>query len=309
MATNGAGRGILVTGASTGIGRALALRLDALGFRVFAAVRKEADQASFPEGARLTPIRLDVTDARSIAAARAAIAASLGDDGLFGLINNAGLSFRAPLEFVPLEELRALFEVNVFGALAVTQAFLPLLRRAKGRVVNISSFTATSITPFHGPYSSSKATLNALSEALRLELKPLGVDVAVMVVGGVRTPLWEKAADATERIVRQLPAERLAPYAERQRAAFEYFRRRGTAGLTPEAAADLIARSLTDARPKRNYFVGCDAVFYHWLNFVLRGRLRDFVILRMLRPRPSDAPAPSKAAPNKRDRVQGKGKI
>src|SRR5512142_396294 len=142
---------VLITGCSTGIGRATALHLDKLGFQVFASVRRERNaQALCAQGSeRLTPIMMDVTDGESIAAAASQVRHAVGEGGLCGLVNNAGVAFHSSLEFVPLDDLRRLFEVNFFGALAVTQAFLPLIRQAGGRVVNISSASELVSVPFH----------------------------------------------------------------------------------------------------------------------------------------------------------------
>ncbi|MCK5428705.1 MAG: SDR family NAD(P)-dependent oxidoreductase, partial [Anaerolineales bacterium] len=153
---------VLITGTSTGIGKATALHLDQLGYQVLATVRKEHDAETLRSqcSKRLTPLLLDVTDEDSIAQAKGVVSQAVGDAGLLGLVNNAGVSFTSPLEFVPLDELRWLFEVNFFGLLAVTQKFLPLLRQAQGRIVNISSTASSVVAPFHGPYSASKLALN-----------------------------------------------------------------------------------------------------------------------------------------------------
>jgi NAD(P)-dependent dehydrogenase (short-subunit alcohol dehydrogenase family) len=276
---------VLVTGTSSGIGRALALHLDRLGFRVFAAVRSERDAEAWRSQAtsRLSTVLLDVTDAGSVARVRKDVGRALGDSGLWGLVNNAGTSFRAPLEVVSLERLRALFDVNVFGALAVTQAFLPLLRRRRGRVVNVSSIASVLVTPFHGPYSASKVTLNALSTALRLELAPLGVQVSIMIVGGVQTEIWNKVVRLTEEATGNLSPELEAAYGARQRRALDYFMSRGRSGMSPDAAARAIGRALTDKRAKRTYLVGRDARAYLLLSGLLSGGLRDRFILRRLR--------------------------
>ncbi len=277
-------RNVLVTGTSTGIGRALALRLDELGFRVFAAVRTSADASAWRSRAagRIVPVMLEVTDGASIARARDEIAKVVGAGGLAALVNNAGTSFRAPLELVSLERLRDLFEVNVFGALAVTQTFLPLLRRARGRIVNISSITALLVTPFHGPYSSTKVTLGAMSDALRLELRPSGVHVSVMIVGGVRTALWDKVARLTADATEERRGELTALYGDRQQRALDYFMTRGRAGMSPEDAARSIARALTDRRPRNVYLVGRGARRYWLLHKLVPGRVRDWMILRQL---------------------------
>jgi NAD(P)-dependent dehydrogenase (short-subunit alcohol dehydrogenase family) len=274
-------RAVLVTGASTGIGRATALMLDKIGYPVFASVRKTQDGDKLREAAspKLKPVLMDVTDEAAIARAADEIAAQVGGSGLWGLVNNAGISFRAPLEFAPLNEFRRLYESNVFGLLAVTQAFLPLLRQTHGRIVNVSSLTALMVTPFHGIYSSSKMAVNGITEALRLEVKPHGVKVSLMIYGGVRTELWDRVAKMTADITNQCPPEFNSLYASGLKKALDYFTTRGRSGLTPEEAAQPIIHALTAENPKRTYYVGGDAKFSHMLSKVVPGKLRDRLIL------------------------------
>ncbi len=285
MATAAEREAVLITGTSTGMGRALALHLDGLGFRVLATVRTERDAAGWRSrpGGSVTPVLLDVADAASVARARLEVERALGPAGLFALVNNAGMSFRAPLEAVRLDAFRALFEVNVLGPLAMTQAFLPLLRRRRGRIVNVGSLTSFLTTPFHGPYSASKACLASLSRALRLEVEPLGVRVSLMLVGGVQTAIWDKVGRLTEEASRGAPPEVMGLYADRQRRALDHFIRRGRAGLTAEEAASRIARALTDPRPRHVYFVGRDARLFALLSRVLPASAIDRLVLRSLR--------------------------
>lgn len=184
-------RFVLVTGASTGIGRETALQAAAAGFRVFAAARRPEDAADLGR-AGLLPLVLDVTDEGSLARALEQVGAAAGGDGLHALVNNAGIAVAGPLEHLPLAEVRAQFEVNVFGALRATQVFLPLLRRARGRVIMISSVSGKIVAPLLGPYCASKHALEALSDALRLELGPSGVQVVLIEPGPVQTPIWER---------------------------------------------------------------------------------------------------------------------
>src|SRR5439155_3574156 len=147
-------KSIVITGASTGIGRACALRLDRMGFRVFAGVRKTEDGEALKQQAseRLTPVVIDVTDVASIARAAEMVAAEVGEAGLAGLVNDAGIAVAGPLEFIPIEELRKQLEVNVIGQIAVTQVFLPLLRKGHGRIVNMGSISGRLAVPLLGPY-------------------------------------------------------------------------------------------------------------------------------------------------------------
>lgn len=284
MANNQQHGAILITGTSTGIGRATALHLDQLGYGVFATVRKErdADVLRSQASERLTPLLLDVTDEASITQAKEAVSQVVGEAGLVGLVNNAGFGFTSPLEFVPLQELRRLFEVNFFGLLAVTQAFLPLLRQAHGRIVNISSAASSVVAPFHGPYSTSKLALNGLSDALRLELRPLGVQVSIIIYGSVNTPIWDSAGDLSDRVIQDYPSQAWDLYEANYRTLRDVFRRMGEAGIPPEKATQVIVHALTAKRPKTRYYVGRDAHLYNIYDKVLYGRLRDWVIMRSL---------------------------
>ena len=192
----GAAPSVVITGASTGIGEACALHLDQLGWRVFAGVRKDSDGEALQRKAspRLMPVRIDVTDAASIAGAREIVARELGDRGLDGLVNNAGVVVAGPLEFVPMDDLRRQLEINVIGQIAVTQAFLSFVRTARGRIVNIGSVSGKMATPFVGPYAASKFAMEALTDALRCELRPWGIQVSIVEPGSIATPIWEKDA-------------------------------------------------------------------------------------------------------------------
>ena len=188
-------RPVVVTGASTGIGEACALRLDKLGFTVFAGVRKDSDAEKLKQKAspRLTPIFLDVTDPESIASAVKIVTQIVGDRGLFGLVNNAGISIPSPLELIPIAEFQQQMQVNVTGQLAVTQAFLGLLRLRKGRIVNMGSISGRSATPFLGAYNISKFALEGFTDVLRMELRPWGISVSIIEPGAIATPIWEKS--------------------------------------------------------------------------------------------------------------------
>ncbi len=273
---------VLVTGTSTGIGKTTTLQLDRLGFRVFATVRNERDaQALCAEASEeLVPLLMDVTDQASIDRAKERVSQAVGNAGLAGLVNNAGVGFVAPLEFLPLEELRWMFEVNVFGLLAVTQAFLPLLRQGRGRIVNISSTASLFVAPFHGPYSAAKLGVNGLSNALRLELKPHGVQVSVVVCGSIKTPIWEKGEHLADRVSKDFPPQAMELYGEHYRKLRAYFSRLGKAGVPPEAASQKIVHALTARRAKNTYYVGPDANFYKIADKLLYGRLRDWVVLQ-----------------------------
>src|ERR671910_93834 len=193
---------VLVTGASTGIGEAPAMHLREVGFTPIAGVRKDED-AERMEGLGLRTVKLDVTDADGIAAARE----SLGDEPLAGLVNNAGIAVAAPLEFLPIDRLRQQLEVNLIGQAAVTQAFLPALRRGRGRIVMVSSIGGRVGLPLVGAYNASKFGLEGLSDSLRRELRPHGVDVILIEPGGVKTPIWKKGAELADEMLEEVPPE------------------------------------------------------------------------------------------------------
>jgi NAD(P)-dependent dehydrogenase (short-subunit alcohol dehydrogenase family) len=281
MSVDGTSGSIVITGASTGIGRACALRLDRLGYRVYAGVRKAEDAACLQELAseRLLPIMLDVTDPGSIAAARDEVAARIGQSGLDGLVNNAGIAVGGPLEFTPIAEMRRQLEVNVVGMLAVTQAFLPLLRQARGRIVNISSVAGYFATPFMGPYDASKHAVEGMSDALRLELQPWGMRVVLVEPGEIATPIWAKSLATAEDTLRTLPPQATQLYGTMIDYMFAYVK--AIQGIPADEVAKVVAKALTARAPHARYRVGRDAHVGRILSRLPDG-LRDRLILRRL---------------------------
>lgn len=272
---------VVVTGASTGIGEACAQRLSSLGFDVFAGVRSDADVERLRAAGSVRPLKLDITDSASIAAAAETVTAASGGR-LAGLVNNAGIAVTAPLEFLPVEELRRQLEVNVIGHVAVTQAFLEALRAARGRIVNISSIGGRIALPLLGAYAGSKFALEGISDALRRELRPWGIAVAVVQPGAIATPIWDKGSVAAEGLLAEAPAEaseRYGPLIETMRSgALEAARD----GLPPAAVADIVAHALTSARPRTRYLVGREAKVRATLARVLGDRVFDALIARTL---------------------------
>ncbi|MEK6743373.1 MAG: SDR family NAD(P)-dependent oxidoreductase [Nitrospirota bacterium] len=280
-ATKGA---VVITGASTGIGMACAFHMDSLGFRVFAGIRNEGDGRPLIEGSagRITPLLIEVTDSASVAAAADLVARAAGGLGLSGLVNNAGIAVGGPLEFLPLSEIRKQFEVNVFGQIAVTQAFLPLLRQARGRIVNMSSIAGRVAFPYIGPYSASKYALEAISDALRIELLPWGISVSVIEPGDVATPIWNKSLAAAQKTRQDLPSQAADLYGP----AFEAVTR--TAGKAAASAFDpvhvvrAVEHALTAVNPKTRYLVGPGVRFRAILKKILPDRLFDQLIVRYI---------------------------
>lgn len=271
---------VVITGASTGIGKACALQMDRAGWRVFAGVRKEADGAALRAEAseRLTPVFVDVTDGASIAAMAAEVKAAVGEEGLHGLVNNAGMATGGVLEFVDLAELRRVLEVNVIGQVAVTQPLIPLLRQAKGRVVMMSSMAGFSSTPLLGLYAASKHALEAITDSLRLELHPWGIHVSSIQPGTIATPIWGKASALAQEIVPTLPPAALELYGPLIEAMLKSLRKNDAKGIPAEAVAEAVYHALTAATPKTRYVVGQDARMRQWIER-LPDRLRDRVML------------------------------
>jgi NAD(P)-dependent dehydrogenase (short-subunit alcohol dehydrogenase family) len=257
----------LISGASSGIGRATALRLAAHGWTVFAGVR---DDAAVPElaAAGVQPVRLDITDPDSVRAAADHVRAATRGAGLDALVNNAGIALLRPVEGLTADDVRAQFEVNVVGHVSVTNALLPLLRRAGGRIVFLSSVSGRVATPFFGVYSASKFAVEALADTLRIEVRGTGVDVVLVEPGQVHTPIWPKAeADlagaglpdaAAEHYRRALPVLR--------------FVSRRPLKTRPERVARTVERALTARRPRARYVVGPDARAQILLGRVLPAR-------------------------------------
>ena len=192
-------RTVVVTGSSSGIGEACALRLVAAGWRVYGGVRSP-EAGELLRGRGIEPLELDVTNAEQIAAA----AETVGDS-LDGLVDNAGIAIAAPLELVPVEELRHQLEVNVIGQVAVTQAFLPALRRSRGRIVLMGSIGGRSALPFLGPYAASKHALEAIADSLRVELRPWGIAVAIVEPASIKSGIWAKGASRADEMRAELP--------------------------------------------------------------------------------------------------------
>ncbi len=271
-------RAVLVTGASTGIGRACVLDLAGRGALVFAGVRDATVGSVLASQApdRIVPLLLDVTDPAQVAAAATAVGAATGDNGLFALVNNAGIAVAGPLEVLPDAALREQFEVNTFGPLALTQACLPLLRRARGRIVNVTSVNGRIVTPFTGAYAASKFALEAMSDALRRELAPTGVTVIVVQPGSIRTPIWTRSRERARRLAEQLPPASHGLYAS-VLARIKQVEVPARA-LPPEAVAVVVSRALTSARPRTRYRVGWDARLGVLLAHILPGRALDWLL-------------------------------
>jgi NAD(P)-dependent dehydrogenase (short-subunit alcohol dehydrogenase family) len=274
---------VLISGASTGIGRACAEHLDQLGFTVFAGVRRpsDADSLSGSGAARVRPVMLDVTDGESIATALGTVEEA-SPAGLAGLVNNAGVSVGGPLEFVTLDDWRRQLEVNFIGQVAVTQAALPALRKARGRIVNMTSIGGRLASPFLGPYNASKFALEAVTDALRLELREFGIQVAAVEPGAVATPIWEKGRATAEQTTADMPAEALSLYRAGFEAISKFITLGERTGVPPLEVARVVGHALTARRPKTRYVVGRDAKVRLLLTRLLPTRAMDRLIVRAM---------------------------
>ncbi|HEY6974113.1 MAG TPA: SDR family oxidoreductase, partial [Nitrospiraceae bacterium] len=252
---------VVITGASTGIGAACARFLADHGFQVFAGVRdlQAGEVLASGRSLRLIPIQLDVTEDTSIRNAAERVTHHLGDAGLAGLINNAGIAVGSPLEVIPIDQLRRQFEVNVFGQIAVTQAFLPLLRKAHGRIVNMGSIAGRATIPLMGPYSASKHALEALTDALRLELQQWGIQVSVIEPGAIATPIWEKSIRAAKDLETAADSSAAIGYTELIMRIKETVGKAAERAIPPDAVVRAVVHALTASRPRTRYLVGTDA--------------------------------------------------
>ena len=267
-------RSVLVTGASSGIGNASASRLVRAGWHVYGGIRTSADAVALRRHG-IEPVELDVTDAALIASA-----AEVVGPELHGLVANAGIAVAAPLELVPLDELRRQLEVNVVGQLAVVQALLPALRRARGRVVLMGSVGGRSALPFLGPYAASKHALEAFADVLRVELAPWGIAVSIVEPASVKTAIWTKGAAHADAMREEIPAEAQDLYAARIERFKEVALARGP-GIDPDVVAQAVEHALTATRPKARYLVGRDAHLRAWIER-LPTRLRDRLLTKAL---------------------------
>jgi NAD(P)-dependent dehydrogenase (short-subunit alcohol dehydrogenase family) len=267
---------VLITGASTGIGEAIALRLAEKGWRVFAGVRRDDDGERLRKesGGAIEAVTLDVTKPEQIAAAVEQVGGSLD-----ALVNNAGIGVGGPVEFLSLDEWRRQLEVNFVGQIAVTQACLPLLRNASGaRIVFIGSIGGRLAQPMMGPYTASKHAMEALAETLRHELRPFGIKTVLVEPGAIKTAIWGKANDSAAQLERDLPPEALEQYGDQVEAvkkSLEQTEKRATSAIR---VAEVVERALTSSRPRARYLVGTDAKVVGTLLRVLPDSTRDALV-------------------------------
>ncbi len=270
---------VLVTGASTGIGEATAMHLTGLGFDVVAGVRSDEDEDRL-RAAGLDTVKLDVTDAAHIEALREQFA----ERPLTGLVNNAGVAMAGPLEFLPIDSFRQQIEVNLIGQVAVTQAVLPALRRAGGRILNVTSIGGRIAFPLTGAYHASKFGLEGVSDTLRRELEGQGVEVIVIEPGGVKTPIWRKGTSVADEVAASMPPEMERLYGRlREAIRAQSVKIAERTGIEPSAVAEVIGTALTTGRPKTRYLVGRDAKSQWAIAKRVPDRVMDRLIARAMR--------------------------
>ncbi len=274
---------VVITGASSGIGRSSVLQMSQSGWRVFATVRKPADQDSLRKegGADVIPVLMDIEDESSISVAAQEIETQLSGRGLDGLVNVAGIGVVRPLEYVSLKDLRQIFEVNVFGQMAVTQALSRSLRHARGRIVNITSVGVNIAIPFGGLLNASKSAFGLLSDTMRLELHPFGIRVSAIEPGAISTPAVDKTLGDIDRVIGNLPPEAQAQYGSMMRVFARVAYEREKSGSSPDVVAKAVHHALTSRRPRIRYRVGNHAKLLTAMSKILPESVLDAIRLRM----------------------------
>lgn len=273
-------KSVVITGASSGIGRASVALMSQAGWQVFATVRKAADQQKLRE-ANVVPIVMDVEDESSIKAAAAEISTRLDGRGLDGLVNCAGIGVVRPVEYASLSDIRHIYEINVFGQILVSQALLPLLRESRGRIVNITSVGVNIAIPFGGLLNSSKSAFAMMSDSMRLELRPFGVRVIAVEPGAISTPAVEKTLGDIENVIENLPPEARAQYGEMLRTFGRKAYTREKNGSSPRVVAEAVVHALSSNRPRIRYRVGKHAKLLATLPKLLPESVLDALRIRM----------------------------
>jgi NAD(P)-dependent dehydrogenase (short-subunit alcohol dehydrogenase family) len=268
---------ILITGTSTGIGRATALHLDKRGYKVFAGVRKDEDGKALKREAseNLVPLMIDMNDTDSMENAFKQVSTFAGSEGLAGLMNNAAIPMGGPLEFFDPDQLQKGLQVNLLGHIRMIQLFLPLIRKKKGRIINIGSIGGIFPAPFTAPYSASKAAMHALTHALRRELLPEGIHVVLIIPGNIKTSIWKKVQDSTKAASPAVEAR----YGSALESMEKLTKKMSSQGIPPESVAKVVEKALTLKRPKPTYIVGTDAKLQKIAAVVLPNRWIDRLFL------------------------------
>jgi NAD(P)-dependent dehydrogenase (short-subunit alcohol dehydrogenase family) len=274
---------VLITGTSTGIGRGCVERMAADGWTVYAGVRKDADGDTLKHAVSgdVRPVLLDVTDQKQIDRVLAVLKEDVGDRGLDGLVNNAGVNVGGPFEGITDDEWRWQFDVNVFGLVNMTRSCFDLLRKAPGRIVNIGSIGGLVGSPFMTPYSASKHAVEAISEGLRFEVEQFGMKVSCVEPGQIKTAIWEKGQDQIAEMSSRFEPEVLSRYSFHLDVMYGFADEGPKRGAPPSKVADVVHHALTAARPKQRYLVGPDAAMTGMVAKLPGGLRRRMMIMRM----------------------------
>jgi NAD(P)-dependent dehydrogenase (short-subunit alcohol dehydrogenase family) len=273
---------VVITGASSGIGEATARELARRGFHVLAGIRRDQD-ADAIRGLNIEPLILDITNPDHIRALADRVHGDPQGRAVRALMNNAGLGVNAPVEVFALDQWRHLFEVNFFGHIAVTQTLLPALIRSKGRVINISSVGGKIAMATYGPYASTKFALEAVSDSLRREIAPLGVQVVVVEPAAVRTKIGDRAIARAQEVASTMTPEQSERYGRLVEAITAQAASAMESGLSADAAAKVIAQAVTARKPRTRYTIGREAALLPLLT-TLPDRMLDRILAAALRP-------------------------
>jgi len=275
---------VFITGASTGIGRACALYLDSIGFQVFAGIRRKKDSIYLTKQSNnsIRSILIDITNRSLVLSALKKVKKITGREGLYGLINNAGIAVGGPLESLPISLIQQQFEVNILGHIRVIQTFLPLLRKAHGRIINMGSISGRISAPFAGPYSASKFAMEAITDTLRMELKPWDIQVSIIEPGSVDTPIWQKSIDLAKKNADKCPLSIKKMYNKSFFKSLTVRGKTGKRGISPLIVAKTVGHALSSRKPKTRYVIGRDAKIRLLLAKLLPDKTIDKYILKKL---------------------------
>ena len=298
---------VVITGASSGIGRSCVSRMSEAGWQVYATVRKAADRDKLQAegGGNVVPVIMDVEDSSSIAAGAKEIQCQLSRTGLDGLVNVAGIGMVRPIEYATMEDMRRIFEVNVFGQIAITQGFSRVLRMGRGRIVNITSVGVNIAIPFGGLLNASKSAFGMLSDTMRLELHPFGVRICTVEPGAIATPAVDKTLGDIEHVIENLPPEAQDQYGAMLRTFARQAYAREKTGSSPDVVARAVHHALTSSRPRIRYRVGKHAKLLATLPKILPESLLDAIRLRMFGLTPSSRDFGGEEKRQSREQIAG----
>lgn len=275
-------RVVFITGASSGIGLASAQRLQQAGWQVVGTALPHEDASALEALTDVRVLRMDISRPEQVSETMQVLHRHYAKQGLAGLVNNAGMGITGPIESLPLEAWRQQLEVNFFGQIRVIQACLALVRQAQGRVVNVTSILAHVTTPFSAPYCASKAAFNALSDALRMELRPWKIHVASIEPTLIKTAIWQRTHTWQTEFMDELPPDARERYGQRLLTMRESTAQQAAQGISPERVAQVIEHALSSPRPRTRYLIGPEALGLRLLQ-LLPDRLREQILMRRLK--------------------------